>query len=273
MSEGPSSDGVVIRDEEWRPGTLARIYTPPADAARRGGAAMVNVHGGAWAMGDRTQCDRYCTAVAAGGFTVVAPDFRDGRQGRHPIAVDDVADAYRWTVAEASRLGIDAARVAIAGSSSGGHLALHTALTHVAVPFVAAFWPPVDPLTRYRYALGERGKPVPEGQAFDAVRLAASSEAYYGDEATMADASIAQLVRNGRAAHGLPPVWVVRGGADLNVPSGILDDLVATYRGAGGSIELSDYPGQVHGFGHGGHAEARRFQAELVERLAVALAG
>lgn len=267
------SERVIIRDEEWRPGTLARLYEPPPDAAAlRAGAAMVNVHGGAWAMGDRTQCDRYCTAVAAAGFTVVAPDFRDGRQGRHPIAVDDVADAYRWTVAESARFGIDAARVAIAGSSSGGHLALHAALTHVAAPFVAAFWPPVDPLTRYRYALGERGKPVPEGQVFDAVRLAAASEAYYGDEDTMAGASIAHLVRTGMAAHGLPPVWVVRGGADLNVPSGILDDLVAAYGEAGGTIELTDYPGQVHGFGHGKHAEARQFHAELVDRLAAALA-
>ena len=86
------------------------------------------------------------------------------------------------------------------GSSSGGHLALLAALTGVSVPFVAAFWPPVDPLARYRYARERIGQPVPDGQSFDGARLVASTEAYFPDEAAMAEASISTVVREGRAA-------------------------------------------------------------------------
>lgn len=265
------SDTVEWRDEVWHDGMLARIYQPPdATSAARSGAAVVNVHGGAWAMGDRTHSDTYCRAVAAAGFVVVAIEFRDGRVARHPAAVDDVAHGVRWVRAEAERLRVDPARVALMGSSSGGHLALHASLTEVEVPFVAALWPPVDPLARYRYAQGRIGHPVPDGQTFRPTALVRSSQAYFGDEATMEAASISTLLHTGRA-RWLPPVWLVRAGADLNVPAAMLDALVADYAAAGGTLELTEYPGQVHGFGHGDHAAARQFHDDLAQQLIAAL--
>ncbi len=261
------TDDVVWRDEPWQGELLARVYEP---SAGRTGAAVVHVHGGAWAHMDRTHGDAYCRTVAAGGFVVVSIDFRDGRVARHPAAVDDVARAVGWTRQHAVRLRIDPTRVALMGSSSGGHLALHAALTHVDVPFVAAFWPPVDPLARYRYARSRLGVPVPDGQRFHADALVAASEAYFGDEAAMGGASVAAIVRAGQARYR-PPVWLVRAGEDLNVPASMIDDLVAAYTDAGGTVALSEYAGEVHGFGHGDHAAARRFRAELVDRLAAAL--
>lgn len=265
------SETVTWRDQVWHDDLLARVYEPPTEArALRGGAAVVDVHGGAWALRDRTLGERYCRAVAAAGFVVVAIDFRDGRVARHPAAVLDVAEAVRWVRQQASELGVDPQQVALMGSSSGGHLALHAALTEVDVPFVAAFWPPVDPLERYRYARSKIGRPVPEGQTFNAAGLVAASEAYFGDEATMADASISQLLRSGRARF-LPPVWLVRAGADLNVPPTMIDELVTEYAPAGGLLELAEYPGEVHGFGHGSHDGALRFQETLVQKLIAAL--
>jgi acetyl esterase/lipase len=147
---------------------------------------------------------------------------------------------------------------------------LHAALTGVPVPFVAAFWPPVDPHARYRYARAQVGRPVPEGQSFDAARLVRSTESYFPTEAAMAEASISAVVAGGRATH-LPAVWLVHAGDDLNVPRTMIDELVATYRAAGGELELTEYPGEVHGFGHSRGAGADRFRADLVERLSKAL--
>ncbi|MEZ5232724.1 MAG: hypothetical protein R2755_19635 [Acidimicrobiales bacterium] len=87
----------------------------------------------------------------------------------------------------------------------------------------------------------------------------------------MGEASIAAVLREGRARH-LPPVWVARAGDDLNVPSSMLDDLADAYRTAGGELTMTDYPGEVHGFGHGRHDGAVRFQDDLVLRLTGALA-
>lgn len=259
------------RDEPWQGKLLARIYEPPTQAAAlRNGAAVVDVHGGAWAMMNRKLGENYCQVVAAAGFVVIAIDFRDGRQARHPAAVQDIGAAVRWVRDQAPRLGVAPARIALMGSSSGGHLALHTALTEVDVPFVAALWPPVDPLTRYRYAKERIGQPVPDGQRFDAHGLVRSTEAYFGDEATMAAGSISNVLRSGGHRH-LPAVWLVHAGEDLNVPRVMIDELVEEYARAGGQLELTEYPGEVHAFGHGEHPGARQFQRDLVHRLITAL--
>ena len=267
-----ASGNVTWVDRVWRPadGLQARIYTPPAAAgATANGAVMVDVHGGAWASRNRTLGEVYNTAVAEAGVVVVAVDFRDGRNARHPAAVDDIAEAVAW-VRSGAGLDIDPARLALCGSSSGGHLALHTALTEVEVALVGAFWPPVDPLGRYRYAQSMLGQPVPDGNRLDAPNLVASTEAYYGDEATMGQASISAILASGRARH-LPPVWLVNASDDLNVPRTMIDELVAAYAAAGGELELTEYEGEIHGFGHGTHPGARRFQADLVARLLAAL--
>jgi acetyl esterase/lipase len=269
------STGAGWTDTVWRPvdGLRARIYRPAGDPPVWAvGAAVVDVHGGAWASRDLTLGHTYNLTLAAAGLTVVAVDFRDGRQARHPAAVDDVADAVRW-VQEGAGLDVDPERLALTGSSSGGHLALHAALTHLddtPPALVAALWPPVDPLGRYRYARSMVGRPVPPGNRLDAAGLVASTEAYFGDEAAMERASIAGVVRSGRARH-LPPVWLAEAGADLNVPAALLDDLVLAYRDAGGTIERTVYPDEIHGFGHGPHPGAERFRADLTERLRVAL--
>ncbi len=253
----------------WRDELLARIYVPPV--ATRRAAAVIDVHGGAWSSQDRTLGENYNLALAASGCHVVAIDFRDGRVARHPAASDDVIAAVDWVRSNGPTLGIDPGRVGLIGSSSGGHLALYAALTGVEVPFVGAFWPPVDPFARARYATTMLGKPVPQGQRFDAVNLVRSTEAYFGTEAAMAEASIAEVVRNGRARH-LPFLWLVRAGDDLNVPSALLDELAATYRAVGGTVELTDYRDQKHGFGHGKGPIAQQFQADLVARVHAALA-
>ena len=65
----------------------------------------------------------------------------------------------------------------------------------------------------------------------------------------------------------MPSIWVARAGADLNVPAEILDDLCRAYRLAGGSIEMTDYAGQVHGFGHTPGAATDQFLADLRVQL------
>mgnify|MGYP003444097812 CR=1 FL=1 len=46
---------------------------------------------------------------------------------------------------------------------------------------------------------------------------------------------------------------------------------LAAYAEAGGALELTEYEGEIHGFGHGEHPGARRFQADLVAHLAAAV--
>ena len=251
---------------------LARVYRPRGDAATARAApraAVVYVHGGAWARSDRTADAILCTALAASGRVVVALDFRQAPDHRFPAAVADVAAGVRYARAHARRLGVDPAHVGLLGSSSGGHLALLQTVrpadaigvgTPVVMPdgsldaapadasasFVVALYPVADPLARYRYALSREDEPPPPS-GFDAKRLVASHRAFFADEAAMAQASVTRIVAGGLAT-ALPPAWVAQPDLDDNVPAAITLAFVDAYRRAGGHIEHEHFPDSRHGF-------------------------
>jgi len=243
----PTSWDVTWRDEVWREsddGALeARIFEPTGPGAPSANRpVVVEVHGGAWCINDRRAGTRYNKGLAAAGIVVVAIDFRMGPDHQHPTASQDVAAAVAWTRAHALQLGIDAEKVALVGSSSGGHLALLSALTlDPPVVGVVALWPPLDPLTRYRYALA-KGDDHGRG-------LASSTEKYFGSPGAMEQASVPRVVAAGEQTN-LPPVWLVHPSEDLNVPRAITDATDLAYRGAGGDIDIWTVPGEPHAFGH-----------------------
>jgi acetyl esterase len=253
---------------------LARIYQPASASA--GSPVVIDVHGGHWSRGDRLAGQVYDRALAANGFAVVAVDFRQAPGYRHPAASADVVSAIRWVRARGDAFGFDPDRIALVGSSSGGHLALLAAcglggaeyqepdhdLHVLPVSCVAALWSPVDPYRRYRFALEQIELAAPEmNERY--CGLVAGSLDYFGSEERMIETSIARLVADGEAL-SLPPLWLCHPEEDLNVPRPILDDLVTEWRGAGGHVELTVYEGQPHGFGHRPGSATNVFITDLV---------
>jgi acetyl esterase len=247
---------------------LARIYRPrgtPAEPL----AALVDVHGGAWARLDRTVGAPHGRALAACGLVVVALDFRQGPEHQHPSASADVAAGVRYVRAHARRLGVDPRRIGLLGSSSGGQLALLVALrpgvpehagTPIVLPdgsldgsagddsvaFALALYPVADPLTRYRYALARQHEATAPG-GFNAAGLIGGHRGYFASEAAMADASVTRIVDAGEAK-ALPPVWIAQPDTDDNVPAVITEAFVRAYEKAGGRIERVHFPGAAHSF-------------------------
>ena len=247
---------------------LARVYRPRGLAGRPL-PAVVDVHGGAWTRLDRTTGAVLGRGLAACGVVVVAVDFRMGPHHKHPAASADVAAGVRWVRAHAGRLGVDPRLIAIAGSSSGGHLASLLAVTPTAafhngtpilmpdgslddgpgdlrVAFAMVAYPVCDPLARYRYVLTRKDEP-PDPAGFSAQRLIDSHHGFFRDEAQMAEASVTRIVTSGEAG-ALPPMWVGQPEMDDNVPAAITDAFVQAYQRAGGAIERSYFPGARHGF-------------------------
>lgn len=104
----------------------ARFYTPAGPGPF---PVVVYFHGGGWVLADKQVYDASARAIAQQAQAlVISVDYRRAPEARFPAAWDDALAAYRWTLANAANRKGDASRVALAGESAGGNLALATAI-------------------------------------------------------------------------------------------------------------------------------------------------
>lgn len=89
---------------------------------------VVYVHGGAWRAGSRE--DVPVLDLVNHGFAIASVDYRLSTQARFPAQIHDIKAAIRFLRAKADELRIDASRIAIIGSSAGGHLAALTGVSN-----------------------------------------------------------------------------------------------------------------------------------------------
>jgi acetyl esterase/lipase len=85
---------------------------------------IVWIHGGAWRFGDRRLAPDLSRFFAARGLAMVSIDYRLSTQALFPAPIRDVKTAVRWLRSVAPTYGLDADRIGLWGSSSGGHLAM-----------------------------------------------------------------------------------------------------------------------------------------------------
>ena len=110
-------------------GVLVRTYTPLEGTGPF--PVIVYYHGGGWVIADLDTYEPSAQALAAKtGAIVVSVAYRQAPENPFPAAHEDAFAAYQWVTENASQLGGDPSRIAIAGESAGGNLA-------VAVPLMA----------------------------------------------------------------------------------------------------------------------------------------
>ena len=103
-----------------------RLYRPTCDAPL---PYAIFCHGGGFMLGSLETHDALCRQLASrSGMAIVAVGFRLAPEHRCPAASDDCLAATRWVHEHAAELGLDPAKFAIAGESSGGNLAAGVAL-------------------------------------------------------------------------------------------------------------------------------------------------
>ncbi len=227
---------------------LARVYRPVDTAPF---AAMVDVHGGAWVMGDRTQQQAIDQALAAHGVLIASVDFRQPPGNPYPTSLVDVNLAIRWLKSRLSAFGVpEGAKVGAFGGSSGGHVVILSAMRpnaprYAAVPlagydatldFVVADAAVIDPHARYLKAQAEGRADLLERHALYWARA--------GDDE---EGSPSLMLARGESV-ALPPLFLSQGTADQNVPVDWTRTFVQRYAAAGGSVEYHEFEGLGHGF-------------------------
>jgi acetyl esterase len=104
----------------------ATVYTP---AGAGPFPVVLYFHGGGWVIADRKVYDAGARGLAKqANAIVVSIDYRRAPEFKFPAAHEDSLAAYRWLSNNAASIGGDPKRLALAGESAGGNLAVATAV-------------------------------------------------------------------------------------------------------------------------------------------------
>lgn len=109
-------------------GTLpATVFTPTG--ARGPLPVILYFHGGGWVIADRKVYAGGARGLARNAQAiVVSVDYRRAPEAPFPAQHDDALASYRWLLSNAASIGADPSRIAFAGESAGGNLAVATAM-------------------------------------------------------------------------------------------------------------------------------------------------
>ncbi|MGZ4475430.1 MAG: alpha/beta hydrolase [Nocardioides sp.] len=126
----------VIRDVPYtKGGVKARldIYRPreaTTEDGRGGAPVLIQIHGGAWTIGQKEQQGLLLmNRMAARGWVCVSVNYRLAPKYRWPTQIGDVRNAISWVHDHIGEYGGDASHLVLTGGSAGGHLAALAALT------------------------------------------------------------------------------------------------------------------------------------------------
>jgi len=225
---------------------------------------VVDAHGGAWNNSDRLSCAMRNGMWAQAGIAAAALDFRHGPDG-YPTSLANINFAIRWLKSRSGELRLDPARVGLTGASSGGHLAMLSALrpadprytaikladddaraVDARVRCVGVIGPVINPLSRYRRAVQAKQAANPPEWA---IHIPARHETYWKTDAAMSEGSPVLALERGEKFDPLP-AFIVQGTPDVahiyrdpDAGGGAADAneverFVRLYRARGGDIGL-----------------------------------
>lgn len=220
-----------------------RIYTPVA-AGSGALPVLVYYHGGGWVIGDLETHDALCRTLAnESGCKVVAVDYRLAPEHRFPAAADDAFAAVSWVEANASKIGVDPNRIAVAGDSAGGNLAaVVSQLARARKSPRIAFQLLIYPVTDTNVDTGSY-RAFATGHFLERDGMIWFFDHYLNGE-NRDDPRVAPLKAASLA--GLPPAYIVTAGFDPLRDEGRA--YAEALKGAGVAVEYINYDGMIHGF-------------------------
>jgi acetyl esterase len=262
---------------------LARVFKPKGEGPF---PALVECHGGAWCLSDRTTEKLRHQAMASNGIVSIALDFRSGNEAPYPASLQDINYAVRWAKLNARALKTRPDLVGLSGQSSGGHLAMLVAMRphdqrYAAIPLpagagaydataccVVMSWPVINPLSRYRHARRHQAAANPPEWPKSIIPR---QDAYWRSEANMEEGNPMLILERGEKALTPPAIWFQGRGdllhdykdADSSFAGNEPQRFVENYRNAGGEITLE----YIDADRHAGHSPDLSKTGDMFERM------
>ena len=220
----------------------ARIYTPDGAGPF---PVVVYFHGGGWVIADKAVYDGGARGLSKQAqAVVVSVDYRRSPEAKFPAAWDDSMAAYKWASANAASIKGDPTRMALAGESAGGNLAVSTAIavrdagltqpTHVLAVYPVS---QTGNLNTKSYQDSETAKPLSKAMiGWFVDKLLAKPEDKMDPRLDIVNAKLT----------GLPPVTIINAQIDPLREDGAM--LEAALKKAGVKVQRKVFPGVAHEF-------------------------
>jgi acetyl esterase len=192
-----------------------RLMRPPGSPSQL--PAIVYYHGAGWVFGGTDTHDRLVRELCVGAqAALVFVDYDRAPEARYPIQLDQDYAALEWVAREGTAIGIDAARLAIAGDSVGGNM------TAVIAQRAKARGGPALALQLMFYPVTDASLATGSYQAFGAGGYFLTTpameffwDAYLPDKGRRNTADLSPLNAPLDALHGLPPALVITAENDV----------------------------------------------------------
>lgn len=230
--------------------TLRLDLYQPTQASEQAAPVVIWVHGGAWRAGSKDSVP--VLRWRDQGFAIASVEYRLSPEAAFPAQVHDIKAAIRYLRSRASDLKLDPDRFVIAGASAGGHLAAlvgvsskvgeleGTVGTHLSqssdVEAIVSFYGASN-LQSILSQSTEHGL---------SVRVPALQLLLRGQPAEVPRlAELASPVAHVDA--GDPPLWLIHGDADPQMPPQQSVELKTAYERAGRPVNMDVVRGGKHG--------------------------
>ncbi|RPF88968.1 MAG: alpha/beta hydrolase [Roseibacillus sp. TMED18] len=237
--------GVVFAEVDGVPLSLD-LYLPKKEGRPH---LVVFFHGGSWRSGSKESCQ--VRWLVRHGYAVASVGYRKSHAAKFPVILHDCKGAIRFLRAHADVLGFEAERVAVAGASAGGHLALLLATSGGVKELEGRVGGNLDQSSRVQMAIGMYCPTDLEHDALTAPQRwdkpASSLYQLLGGKPSekIALARLASVTNH--ISSDDPPVILLVGGADKPEPVKHGQRLKAAYDKAGLEAVLQVIPGAGHG--------------------------
>ena len=219
-----------------------RIYTPRPGAGPW--PVVVYYHGGGWVIADRNVYDGGARALSKlANAVVVSVDYRQGPEHKFPAAHDDAFATYQWALANAASIKGDPAKIALAGESAGGALAVATAVMardrRIQMPLAVISVYPIAGTDTATPSYVENANAKPLNRAM----MSWFFDKYLNGPQDRANPRVNLLAAD---LHGLPPTTIINAQIDPLRSDGEM--LAQKLRAAGVDVQQRTYRGVTHEF-------------------------
>lgn len=211
---------------------------------------IVYVHGGGWRAG--TKQDVPIADLYDKGFAIASVEYRLSTQAVFPAQVHDIKAAIRFLRANAEKLHINASKIAILGSSAGGHLAALVGVTNGDKELEGSIGEHLEQSSDVQAIVSYYGasnletilsQSTGKGLAYriPALKLLLGDAPDKKPELARLASPVAHLDKKD------PPLLLIHGDADPQMPPQQSKDLAQAYETLGLPVTLILLPGSLHG--------------------------